>query len=818
MSNRSRCLHLPASLVLVVCIILAAQGQSATAACPSGYQLRTGDVAGLGNSAAFGAEASTSPIASADACAARCSARPTCLSFEYSPTTKICSLNTAAAPDVGSSNYQDYLFCSKSEAASGGQCPAGFRQMVGDVAGSGSSTFGTEASEVFIATAQACGARCLALENCRSFEWSPTEKRCNLNTAATPDLGSANYLDYVFCSKIGQPSVIAVCGDGICSSTESCSKNYYNQRNSAVDNSPGVCIPDCGYCPNALVVDSGVVDIGTGSRTVTVKFNVKFAAAPYVMFSGPKYFDSNSGFWRVIVKSVTATEVVFESSGIAFALSGWWIAVPRNVPGIWMMNMRPEQTDTERAGLMVRPGSFTWASSGAADASARFVNRSVPAPIYFRSVAGGSSQDLAATNGVYNTFWSLNYMGYDRNPYFRYVTRTLVSPALQLSPVASLRLDTWADTSIGEFGVDVLVWDDATWGRCFQTGDVFLGGHGDNTGTGSREETVQFPTAFAETPRVVLSRINLDERGGWRAFGERGASSARRALDVKSVSLTRMIISSSTWSDSKIAATGVRWLATGNMVETRTLGMEFRGLDEVMRAVQKGENAQVDYVASMTLTNSGNSAVTGTMALEYRKAWVNTVTTSETSEHRGDFGLSFTGEKGQEIPGAVSWKVSATASIAFGYTKSESRENSITEEQSITNTQTITLTGGTEQTCVKAYAYSYVRRNVKIPITITQEFQFTCQSGSSRLNILEYLATNHGFTVTGNRRVKWIDPSGSRAVVEIDASLTASYGAFGSLAICPCTSPSFDASETSCFGLSQKPLESGLLTAKRANN
>merc|ERR1711924_461096 len=48
-------------------------------------------------------------------CAALCNAESTCMSYECSPTKKMCNLNTAPAP-TKTKKYKDYFFCSKQQA------------------------------------------------------------------------------------------------------------------------------------------------------------------------------------------------------------------------------------------------------------------------------------------------------------------------------------------------------------------------------------------------------------------------------------------------------------------------------------------------------------------------------------------------------------------------------------------------------------------------------------------------------------------------------------------------------------------------------
>lgn len=50
-------------------------------------------------------------------------------------------------------------------------------------------------------TCSECGDLCMSTGGCLSYECSPTELKCNLNTRNIPQSGSVDYLDYVFCAK-----------------------------------------------------------------------------------------------------------------------------------------------------------------------------------------------------------------------------------------------------------------------------------------------------------------------------------------------------------------------------------------------------------------------------------------------------------------------------------------------------------------------------------------------------------------------------------------------------------------------------------------
>jgi len=84
------------------------------ALCPLGYTYLSGYVPG-GNTSAMGTTNQTEGI---DICKALCDGVPTCLSFEYSPTSTQCHRNEGATPTNG--QYLDYVFCSKQTRGSRG--------------------------------------------------------------------------------------------------------------------------------------------------------------------------------------------------------------------------------------------------------------------------------------------------------------------------------------------------------------------------------------------------------------------------------------------------------------------------------------------------------------------------------------------------------------------------------------------------------------------------------------------------------------------------------------------------------------------------
>ena len=82
----------------------------------------------------------------------------------------------------------------------GSVCKDGFKLIPGDVPGRGE--FGSNGKFSNISDTDQCGTLCLANLWCKSYEYSATEKCCNLNRKAEPT-DSNIYKDYSFCSLKG---------------------------------------------------------------------------------------------------------------------------------------------------------------------------------------------------------------------------------------------------------------------------------------------------------------------------------------------------------------------------------------------------------------------------------------------------------------------------------------------------------------------------------------------------------------------------------------------------------------------------------------
>ena len=147
--------------------------------CPIGYGFQTGDK--VGNQF----EIKSKKALNIRNCGQLCDENMKCLSIEWSESDRTCKLLTAATPD--GPKYNDYLFCSKI-------CPNGYHFQTGDKFGNPTEIESNKAENV-----RYCGKRCNEDENCRSIEWSESEKKCVLLTAEITD--GVAYNDFKFCSK-----------------------------------------------------------------------------------------------------------------------------------------------------------------------------------------------------------------------------------------------------------------------------------------------------------------------------------------------------------------------------------------------------------------------------------------------------------------------------------------------------------------------------------------------------------------------------------------------------------------------------------------
>merc|ERR1712048_414265 len=158
--------------------------------CASGYYPQTGDIPGwIGD---------LRQVKNCNECAQLCSDNDNgnCLSYECAPTQLCashgnclsykCNLNDAADPTADP--YGDYAFCTKQD------CAAGYSKMIGDIRGWG--TVDGSGGGQQVSNCHECGKLCSDRANCLSYECSPTQLKCNLNSADNPTAGA--WGDYAF--------------------------------------------------------------------------------------------------------------------------------------------------------------------------------------------------------------------------------------------------------------------------------------------------------------------------------------------------------------------------------------------------------------------------------------------------------------------------------------------------------------------------------------------------------------------------------------------------------------------------------------------
>jgi hypothetical protein len=126
-----------------------------------------------------------------DECAARCHGMAGCAAFHFN-NRRECFLKGLPQEIVQSDSKYGTKLCIKNDI-----CAKGYMYMPGDVPGSGSSQFVATAG---IDSADKCAEYCDKEKNCGSYEFSPSELKCNVNTENEPT-SKKIYKDYQFCSK-----------------------------------------------------------------------------------------------------------------------------------------------------------------------------------------------------------------------------------------------------------------------------------------------------------------------------------------------------------------------------------------------------------------------------------------------------------------------------------------------------------------------------------------------------------------------------------------------------------------------------------------
>ena len=143
--------------------------------CPNGYHFQTGDK--------IGHQIQSDKAQNIKYRGKRCNEDEKCRSTEWSESRKRCNLITAEVTDGPA--YEDYLFCTKS-------CPNGYRFQLGDKLGHESHIHAFGAKNI-----RDCSKACDSNKDCRSIEWSDSERNCILLRAYSTD--GPNWKDYLFC-------------------------------------------------------------------------------------------------------------------------------------------------------------------------------------------------------------------------------------------------------------------------------------------------------------------------------------------------------------------------------------------------------------------------------------------------------------------------------------------------------------------------------------------------------------------------------------------------------------------------------------------
>jgi len=126
-----------------------------------------------------------------DECAARCHGMAGCAAFHFN-NRRECFLKGLPQEIVDADSKYGTKLCIKNDI-----CAKGYIYMPGDVPGSGSSQFVATSN---IDSADKCAEYCDKEKNCGSYEFSPSELKCNVNVENEPT-SQKIYKDYQFCSK-----------------------------------------------------------------------------------------------------------------------------------------------------------------------------------------------------------------------------------------------------------------------------------------------------------------------------------------------------------------------------------------------------------------------------------------------------------------------------------------------------------------------------------------------------------------------------------------------------------------------------------------
>merc|ERR1712226_103453 len=195
-------------LVTLAFVLLNGNFEAEASVCGVNFNLVEGDYPGWGQIGSY------FDIGSTDYCALICLSKtsPDCRSYEYSNTERRCNLNTVERP-TDKRKYKDYAFCVSTKKrnfeAEASACGVNFNLVEGDYPG-----WGQVGSHSDVWSTDECAWICLYQTSpaCRSYEYSNTERHCNLNTVDRPT-DKRKYKDYAFCVAnsdiISQQSEIA---------------------------------------------------------------------------------------------------------------------------------------------------------------------------------------------------------------------------------------------------------------------------------------------------------------------------------------------------------------------------------------------------------------------------------------------------------------------------------------------------------------------------------------------------------------------------------------------------------------------------------
>jgi len=131
-------------------------------------------------------------VNSEDECAARCLGLGGCAAFHYN-NRRECYLKGLPQEIIPAQSAFGTRLCIKLDI-----CAKGYIYMPGDVPGAGSNHFLASAG---IDSAKKCAEYCTKNKGCGSYEFSPSELKCNINTENEPT-SEKIYKDYQFCSKM----------------------------------------------------------------------------------------------------------------------------------------------------------------------------------------------------------------------------------------------------------------------------------------------------------------------------------------------------------------------------------------------------------------------------------------------------------------------------------------------------------------------------------------------------------------------------------------------------------------------------------------